>query len=32
MRSDIDRVPALDTFINKTLSAIEDKVNDMLNG
>lgn len=32
MRSDLDRVPALDTFINKTLSAIEDKVNDILNG
>lgn len=32
MKSDIDRVPALDTFINKTLSAIEDKVNDILNG
>lgn len=32
MKSDIDRIPALDTFINKTLSAIEDKVNDMLNG
>lgn len=31
MKSDIDRVPALDTFINKTLSAIEDKVNDILN-
>ena len=32
MKSDIDRIPALDTFINKTLSAIEDKVNDILNG
>lgn len=32
MKSDIDRTPALDTFINKTLSAIEDKVNDILNG